>query len=110
MSETNRVLLEIAAERDRAEAKFPNQHIPNFPERMDFDHAIAEMEQAKELTDRCHASGLVTWWHVLREEVYEAFAESDPAKLRAELVQVGAMAVRWIEDIDREATPKGDQE
>ena len=95
------MLSEIQAERDRAEAKFPNQHIPNFPERMDFEHARAERDQAQELTDRCHEKGVVTWWHVLREEVYEAFAESDPAKLRAELIQVGAMVVRWIEDLDR---------
>jgi len=92
---------EIEAELLRAEAKFPDQHLPNFPERMDWDHATAERDQAQELTDRCHAKGVVTWWHVLREEVYEAFAESDPAKLRAELIQVGAMAVRWIEDLDR---------
>jgi hypothetical protein len=37
---------------------------------------------------------------VLDEEVWEAFAESDPAKLRAELVQVAAVAFRWIEALD----------
>ena len=78
------VLDEVKSERDRAEAKFPNQHIPNFPERMDWDHAAMERNQAQELTDRCHASGVVTWWHVLREEVYEAFAESHDDELRAD--------------------------
>jgi hypothetical protein len=91
---------EVKAELTRAQAKFPDQHLPNFPERMDWDHAAAERDQAQELTDRCHASGVVTWWHVLREEIYEAFAESNPAKLRAELVQVAAMAIRWIEDLE----------
>lgn len=91
---------EVKAELARAQAKFPDEHLPNFPERMDWDHAAAERDQAQELTDRCHASGVVTWWHVLREEIYEAFAESDPAKLRAELVQVAAMAIRWIEDLE----------
>ena len=39
--------------------------------------------------------------------VGEAFAESDPDKLRTELIQVAAVAVAWIESIDRnsEATP-----
>jgi len=43
----------------------------------------------------------LAWDGILLEEVYEALAESDPAKLRAELVQVAAVAVAWIEAIDR---------
>jgi hypothetical protein len=35
------------------------------------------------------------------EEVREAMAESDPAKLRVELVQVAAVSVAWIEALDR---------
>lgn len=45
--------------------------------------------------------GTVTWWHILREEVFEAAAEEDPDKLRAELVQVAAVALKWAEAIDR---------
>ncbi|MEY9934267.1 hypothetical protein ABH926_008932 [Catenulispora sp. GP43] len=37
---------------------------------------------------------------MLLEEVYEALAEVDPAALRAELVQVAAVAAAWVEDID----------
>lgn len=44
--------------------------------------------------------GTVTWWHVLREEVFEAAAEADPAALRAELVQVAAVALKMIEALD----------
>lgn len=47
--------------------------------------------------------GTVTWWHILREEVFEAAAENDPEKLRAELVQVAAVAVKMIDALD--ATP-----
>jgi hypothetical protein len=81
--------------------KFPDQHIPSFPDKMDFEHAAKERDAAQELTDRCHEKGLVTWWHVLREEVCEAFAEADPERLRDELIQVAAMAIRWVEDLDR---------
>lgn len=49
--------------------------------------------------------GTVTWWHILREEVFEASAEVDPAKLREELIQVAAVAMKWIEAIDRRAQP-----
>lgn len=38
-----------------------------------------------------------TWWHILREEVFEAAAESDPAALAEELVQVAAVAVKMID-------------
>lgn len=45
---------------------------------------------------RSLGDGTLTWWHILREEVFEAAAESDPDKLRAELVQVAAVAVKAI--------------
>lgn len=46
------------------------------------------------------AAGEGTWRDVLAEEVFEAFAEDEPNSLRAELVQVAAVAVAWIEAID----------
>jgi len=53
--------------------------------------------------DRCQVhteNGTLTWLDILVEEVAEAFAEDDPTKLRAELVQVAAVAMQWIEAID----------
>jgi hypothetical protein len=41
-----------------------------------------------------------TWMHLVREEVAEAFQESDPARLREELIQVAALCVSWVEQID----------
>lgn len=46
-------------------------------------------------------SGRLSWRHILREEFHEALNESDPVLLRAELVQVAAVAVKWIDAIDR---------
>lgn len=45
-------------------------------------------------------NGPVTWVHLIREEVAEAFTETDPDRLRAELLQVAALCVSWIENID----------
>lgn len=45
----------------------------------------------------------LTHRHVLEEEVYEALFETDQEKLRKELIQVAAVAVKWVEDIDRRA-------
>jgi len=44
-----------------------------------------------------------TWWLILREEVFEAAAEDDPAKLRAELVQVAAVALKMIDALDHKS-------
>jgi len=43
----------------------------------------------------------VTWRDILYEEVLEAYVETDWSALRAELVQVAAVAVAWIEHLDR---------
>lgn len=47
------------------------------------------------------ANGTLTWQEIMAEEVYEAFAEEDPKHLRSELVQVAALAIQWIQAIDR---------
>ncbi len=59
-----------------------------------------EAAQARRHCDAEHARGEGTWQSILAEEVAEAFAESDPTKLRSELVQVAAVAAKWIEAID----------
>lgn len=41
------------------------------------------------------------WDLIFLEEVREALAETHPDKLRAELVQVAAVAVQWIDCINR---------
>src|SRR3954471_5945908 len=45
---------------------------------------------ARRYCDRTHQEGRGEWWSILMEEVAEALAEDDPAKLRKELVQVAA--------------------
>ena len=44
-------------------------------------------------------TGLPTWVHLVREEVAEAFQETDPVKLQEELLQVAALCVSWVERI-----------
>ncbi len=61
----------------------------------------SERDQARAECDAALADGTITYRHILAEEVTEAFAEHGSAKLRAELVQVAATAIEWIEAIDR---------
>jgi hypothetical protein len=42
----------------------------------------------------------VTWVHLVREEIAEAFQESDPTRLAEELIQVAALCVSWVERLD----------
>lgn len=54
-------------------------------------------------TEECERSfhvGHGTWAVVLEEEVYEALAEDNVDRLRAELLQVAAVAIRWVTAID----------
>lgn len=58
-------------------------------------------EDLRRAYDKQRARGIPpTWMELLREEVSEAFCEDDPVRLREELVQVAAVAVSWVEDID----------
>lgn len=43
------------------------------------------------------AAGAPTWVHLVREEIAEAFLETDPERLAEELVQVAALCVSWVE-------------
>lgn len=52
--------------------------------------------------ERAFKDGRGTWRHILNEEVAEALAESDPEKLKTELIQVAAVAVAWVEKLIRE--------
>jgi hypothetical protein len=62
--------------------------------------------QAKSATDEHAKAGTLSYADILVEEIFEALAEEDPAKLRTELVQCAAVAVAWIEKIDRDTAKK----
>lgn len=50
-----------------------------------------------ETFEKMSPDGRVTWMHLVREEIAEAFQESDPVRLFEELVQVAALAISWLE-------------
>ena len=93
---TPAVLLDIAAERAWQQEKWGEQNHPNGTGPGIYQsHASALpnwqlRDIAKRRTDRHTAEGIVTYADILLEEVAEALAEEDPAKLRAELIQVAA--------------------
>lgn len=92
-----RVLADVAAERAAQDAMWGVQEHPDGtgPE------GTAAADRAKRDLDEAKRAGGVTWRHILREEVLEAFAEDDPDLLRGELIQVAAVAVKWAQALDR---------
>jgi AcrR family transcriptional regulator len=119
-----RVAADVRAERARQDAKWGEQNHPNgtgpdshpladFPFAITTGTPVRQVETwtASEIADAAKANCEiaadqtgVTWTDILLEEVFEALAEDDPAKLRTELVQVAAVAQQWVEAIDRRAS------
>jgi hypothetical protein len=117
VSATEDVLAEVLDERIRQIAKWGEQ---NHPDGTGTDtHWLANIpvsspgwsavELANFFRARCKANGPErdNYLDILMEEIAEAFAEDEPATLRAELVQVAAVAVQWVEAIDRRARVAG---
>lgn len=94
---THRVLNDVWTERRRQDAKWGEQNHPDGTSEMwqpEADLMRRECEEAAQ-------GGQLSWKHILLEEVAEAIAEEDVTKLREELIQVAAVAVAWVEAIDR---------
>lgn len=97
---TDRVIYDLLQERARQDKKWGEQNHPNGTG----GHLAFKLaEWAKSECDEANDEDRQTWKLILQEEVYEAFAESDPDKLRAELVQVIAVATAWVEYLDRQS-------
>lgn len=92
------ILDDIVRERDAQDALFGVQDLPDGTSNATFRRAV---DTARAVCDDEFNHGRGTYRHVFLEEVYEALAEEDPAKLRAELVQAVAVGVKWLEAIDR---------
>ena len=98
LARSGRVLEEVSYERGRQDAKWGEQNHPNGTGGRG---RVASANAARHATQSSAERGELTWIDVLAEEVAEAFAESGQAALRAELIQVAAVAVAWVEAIDR---------
>ncbi|QCX81095.1 hypothetical protein C9F11_37560 [Streptomyces sp. YIM 121038] len=94
----NTVLVEIRTERTRQDTTFGEQ---NHRDGTGGPVMRARADKARAQCQHLAANGGPDWRAILLEEVYEALAEEDPARLRAELVQVAAVAVAWVQAIDR---------
>lgn len=110
------ILAEIADERARQDAKFGNQYHPCVnPSEINYgDHdelrrklhvaasyGMPSEQEAREECSDAASEGRLTWGHIAVEELSEAICSKTVQERRAELVQLAAVAVAWIECIDR---------
>lgn len=103
-----KVLREVDTERNLQDAAWGEQNHANGTGGDEVDDIDGDLKPwavqadlAKRMCEYHRGNGRMTYLDVLREEVYEAFAESDEVKLRDELLQVAAVAVLWVEKLDR---------
>lgn len=88
---------DVRREREAQTDKWGEQ---NHPDGITQATVITSLDLAsayKDLNDH----GDRSWQTILLEEVYEALSETDPDKLREELIQVAAVAMTWAEAINR---------
>ena len=106
---TMAVLQEVIRERQRQTMKYgDNSDLedgsgPGTCWLLPFTNACASTIEDKlraDYIDYEEDAGKPTWVHLIREEVAEAFQERDPKRLAAELIQVAALCVSWVEKID----------
>ena len=95
---TMRVLSEVQAERAAQDVTWGVQ---NHPDGTGGRGRVASANAARIACQSSAERGEVTFLDILAEEVAEAFAETGPELLRAELIQVAAVCVAWVEAIDR---------
>lgn len=101
-------LAAIAVERQHQQDKWGPQHHRDGTGRHG-DRIEADLR--RERCETAAAGGVLTWRHILDEELAEAYAETDPGRLAAELLQVAAVAANWVEDLrgrpaaDRQVRP-----
>lgn len=97
-----RITADVFREIERAEKKHPRtENMPDGTRNGGMN--LVQRTQATNSCDRATREGRVTFAQVLEEEFWEAICEEDKAKLRAELVQVAAVTIRWLAKLDREA-------
>lgn len=92
-----RVLSDVAAERVAQDALWGVQEFPDGTG----PAGVPAADRARQACRDAWNGGELTWRHILAEEFAEALAEDDLGALRGELVQTAAVAVKWIQSLDR---------
>lgn len=102
LNHRDEVLNEVYFERVKQEERWGEQNHPDVVSGMVY--WISPGDHFKEITEDRASRGRCSYTDILLEEVAEAIDEAragDKEKLRVELIQVAAVATKWIEKLDR---------
>ena len=110
----NGVVILILDEIERQDAKWGMQSHPFVCqtltkkgasiERIAEEYEIPTPNRAKQLCEINDKRGTLTWLHILQEEVSEAMESKSVQGKKEELIQVAAVCIRAIMDIDKRAS------
>lgn len=90
---------EIKQERDSQDKKWGEQ---NHPSKLVYpDNKLPTEKQIKDHNFYCVNQNTLSWGGIALEELIEANEAPNEELMRAELVQLAAVAVAWIECLDR---------
>lgn len=101
MKHMREVLEAVIAERHRQDDNYGDQS--DLPDGTGGEEAVAMADVARDNCGLAVATGQLSWHDILNEEFREAMAETIPARLREELIQVAAVAIAWAEALDSRA-------
>ncbi|MCZ4611597.1 hypothetical protein O3S80_49215 [Streptomyces sp. Lzd4kr] len=111
---TPHVLTEIGYERTRQDAALGQQdHRDGTGPEQQLLPGWNALDLAHFVRSTCHLNtqmGIASWRDIFSEQVCKALITHDSARLRAELVRTAALAVNWIEAIDRRTNRPAPQE
>jgi hypothetical protein len=101
MDSRQEIFQEIDAERIRQDRLWGEQNHGIKPvDRESSENFMFESIISKNACDIATRDKNLTWWHILKEEFDEVFAEDAAKKQREELIHLTAVAVHMIECID----------
>jgi len=106
MSNKIPILQEISRERTKQDEKWGEQNHPivdefTKPFGIYATYKLPSEETAKNLYNEADKKGVLTWGHIITEELVEALSANNKEDMREELIQCGAVIVAMIESLDR---------
>jgi hypothetical protein len=99
------ILYEILEERKNQHEKWGEQNLPMiFGDQKNIDRIVyryKKLAQSQKYSNDIKPISEISWLEILYEEFCEIFSETNPQLFRAEIVQLVAVGVQMIENIDR---------
>lgn len=102
----------IQREQDRQVAKWGVVDHPSFSFHPGWERTerVAAAEDFKKSNAEAATEGRLTWEDIMAEEFAESLAETTSTEaLKTELIQMAAVALSWVESIERQAAAEASQ-